>query len=98
MTRKGHVRFRGGCALPAPRVQPSAHERHAKGGNGPLYKERTIPVMSLGLERRTAKARQASKAQPPLDTAEAIRRAVNHRLKSVGREIRPLRSVGAGGG
>jgi hypothetical protein len=33
-----------------------------------------------------------------LYTAEAIRSAVNHRLKSVVREIRTLRSVGAGGG
>jgi hypothetical protein len=44
------------------------------------------------------KPSRASKAQPALYTAEAIRRAVNHRLKSVVREIRTLRSVGAGGG
>jgi len=60
--------------------------------------------MSPGLERIAAKGYQAevsapaSKAQPTLYTAEAIRRAVNHRLKSVVREIRTLRSVGAGGG
>jgi hypothetical protein len=40
----------------------------------------------------------ASKAQPALYTAEAIRRAVKHRLKSVVRDIRTLRSVRAGGG
>src|SRR5262249_10232547 len=53
---------------------------------------------------RTSRADQAevsapaSEAQPALYAAEAIRRAVNHRLKSVVREIRTLRSVGAGGG
>ena len=55
--------------------------------------------MSTGLERIAAKASTpASEAQPAVYTTEAIRCAVNHRLKSVVREIRTLRSVGAGGG
>src|SRR5262245_39668630 len=40
----------------------------------------------------------ASEAQPTVYAAEAIRGAVHHRLKSVVRESRTLRSVGAGGG
>jgi RNA-directed DNA polymerase len=37
------------------------HERHTKGGNGPLCKERNTPVMLTGLERIAAKARQEPK-------------------------------------
>ena len=40
----------------------------------------------------------ASEAQPAVYATAAIRCAVHHRLKSVVREIRTLRSVGAGGG
>jgi len=41
------------------------HERHAKGGNGPLYKERNTPVMSTGLARIAATARQEPKLRFP---------------------------------
>ena len=48
--------------------------------------------------RKDSSKSSASEAQRAVCTAEAIRGAVNHHLKSVVREIRTLRSVGAGGG
>ena len=54
--------------------------------------------MPTGLERIAAKARTATEAVASLSEASAISCAVKQPLKSVVREIRTLRSVGAGGG
>ena len=47
---------------------------------------------------QTAATDLATKAVPSLSGVTSSRSAVNHLLKSVGREIRTLRSVGTGGG
>src|SRR6266404_2582721 len=47
---------------------------------------------------QTAATDLATKAVPPLSGVTSSRRAVNHLLKSVVREICTLRSVGTGGG
>jgi hypothetical protein len=54
-----------------------------------LYAQRGTPSHVTGTRKDSSTAVCAT---------EALRGAVNHRLKSVVRDIRTLRSVGAGGG
>jgi len=58
------------------------------------------PAMTTGLERIAVVAAKvvATKALSPIPRVASYRYAVNRLLKSVVREIRTLRSVGAGGG
>src|SRR5262245_32800478 len=99
--RKAHYRGKRPAGDAPIEGTMSAMQRAVTG----LYAQRATPSHvtrtredSSESSARPSRADPASKAQPTLYTAEAIRRAVNHRLKSVVREIRTLRSVGAAGG
>src|SRR5262245_27886751 len=68
------------------------HERHTKGGYGPLWHERRHPVMSTGLERIAVKARQEPKLRVTSLAHHIDAERLWHNLCHVPRQTAPGRA------